>query len=107
MHSIPLLGGSVVGVVVVGVVAVVNIVSLVSDEQVVMERSTLMLFGAYASSPQTSDTCRSVLHVSSEVAPSAPHSARRQATYTCTATVHVLFTYLGDICHTPVTYLDA
>ena len=54
MHSIPLLGGSVVGVVVVGVVAVVNIVS---DEQLVMERRTLMFFCAFGISPQKSDTC--------------------------------------------------
>ena len=111
MYSIPLGGSlrwnqSVLGVVVLGGVAVVNIVSFVSDEQLVMKRSTLMLVCAYVSSPQTSDTCRRVLHVSSEVAPSAPHSARKQTTYTCTATLHVLFTYFGDSCHTLVTYRD-
>ena len=113
MYSIPCSRGSPRkhlypdGVVVVGGVAVVNIVGLVSDEQLAMKSTTLIFVCVYVNFPQLSDTCRSVLHVSSEGAPSALHSARRQATNTCTATVHILFTYLGDSCHTPVTYLEA
>ena len=78
--------------------------NFVSGKHLVLKRSR-RTFWRLLSPLQAFSKRLSVLHVSFEGAPSELHSARRQATKTCTATVHVLFTYLGDSCHTPVIIL--